>query len=88
MSCAVFRGNFPAWNGRVAAQPESPLAKYLAAHPGRPRPARPDLRCLTPRQVARIRAPDANVTALADEFMISAVAAWKVKHRITYRDLP
>jgi hypothetical protein len=66
----------------------TPLEKYLAAHPGTPRP-RPRRR-LTFEQVARIRAPLARggVTALAREFGISKVAGWKVKHRISYRDLP
>jgi hypothetical protein len=60
---------------------------------------RPDLRLLTPEQVARIRAAPAHgVPALAREFSaeaarhgrkgISAVTAWKVARYITYKDLP
>ena len=47
-----------------------------------------DLRTLTPEQVARIRMPGADLPALAAQFRISRVAAWKVKQYITYRDLP
>ncbi len=69
MSCAVSRGDFPAW--RKVHGP------------------RMELRRLTPEQVARIRtAPDGGVPALAREFGISAVAAWKIKQFLTYRDLP
>ena len=64
----------------------TPLEKYLAAHPGKPRP-RPRRR-LTFEQVARIRKPGANGAALAREFKVSTVAAWKIKNYLTYRDLP
>jgi hypothetical protein len=73
------------WRGGKTAA-ATPLERYLAAHP-QSRGPRSD-RTLTPNQVARIRAPGANLTALAKQFMISLVAVWKVKHRITYRDLP
>jgi transposase-like protein len=83
----------------------TPLEKYLAAHPGKPRSR--TRRKLTFEQVARIRAAltrgsvtelarqfgisaalaRSNVTELAREFGISEVAAWKIRHRITYRDL-
>lgn len=46
------------------------------------------IRRLTPEQVARIRTPGANVSSLAREFTIAGSAAWKIRHRITYRDLP
>jgi hypothetical protein len=46
-------------------------------------------RRLTPEQVARIRtAPDRAGAALAREFKISAVAAWRIRKYLTYRDLP
>ncbi len=52
-------------------------------------PPRPDLRRLTPEQVALIRAaPPGILPTLAREFGVSPVAAWKIQRRITYRDLP
>ncbi len=74
MSCAISRGDFPEWRKTY--------------------PPRRDLRRLTPEQVALIRAaPDGYGPALAREFTeagtkISSVAVWKIKRRITYRDLP
>ncbi len=70
----------------MTAQPDAPLVRKRVGNWRRL--PRQDLRRLTPRQVARIRAPDADMPALADEFKISRVAAWKVKKRMTYRDLP
>ncbi len=52
-------------------------------------PPRPDLRRLTPEQVALIRTvPPGIRPTLAREFGISPVAAWKIARYITYRDLP
>ncbi len=52
-------------------------------------PPRRDLRRLTPEQVALIRAAPPGIRpALAREFGVSPVAAWKIARRITYRDLP
>ena len=51
------------------------------------------LRRLTAEQVARVRAPDANLRALSREFAalgikISTPGLWKVKHGLTYQELP
>ena len=80
-------------------QGDSPLYGIAARGVWRRCWPRPDLRRLTPEQVARIRsAPARGVPALAREFSaeaarhgrkgISAVAAWKIKKYLTYRDLP
>jgi hypothetical protein len=85
MSCAASRGNFP-----ELKRPRTPLGLWLDSHPDEPRYwPRMDLRRLTPEQVARIRAElDRGVRPFAREFGVSDIAVWKVRRRITYRDLP
>lgn len=73
----------------VSAQPNTPLSRWIAAHPHNRGGQRRSLRTLTPEQVARMRAaPPELYRALAWELMISHVAAWKIRRYITYRDLP
>lgn len=78
MSGAIERGDFPEWTGQVTVRGGF-RRRYCP---------RPDLRRLVPEQVARIRVPGANLTALAREFGITRVAVWKIRKYVSYKDLP
>ena len=65
----------------------TPLERYLMEHPGPHRP-RERGRVLTPSQVEAVRKSTLSLKEIADPLMVSTVTIWKIKHRITYRNLP
>jgi DNA-binding transcriptional regulator YiaG len=67
----------------------TPLERYLAGLKGHEQKGHQATRRLSAEQVAKIREnPPSTLSAMARELNVSIPTVWKIRHRITYRDLP